>query len=160
VFKRFDIRLAINQILESFSLHASVRMIQFQVNWQGVIPTSMTNDKTRLQQILRNLVQNAMNYTNTSITVDICFLAPAGELQIVVTDDGAGIPAKIVKEIYAQNKKQRKDRRYALSGYHGIGLGLSISLLLAKKMGGELSLRTLVGKKTTFKLVIPCIECA
>jgi signal transduction histidine kinase len=67
----FNIKEALNEILESYQLQAQVRLLKFNIIWGRSVPDAIYSDKIRLQQIIRNIVSNALNFTKTSIEIEV-----------------------------------------------------------------------------------------
>ena len=116
-------------------------------------------DAKALRQILSNLVNNAVKFTDKgSIVVSLRQVTgEANAVEITVQDDGVGIPQKAQERIFesfeqADNTTTRK--------YGGTGLGLSISQKLAHAMNGHISLVSVVGRGSSFtlKLALPPIS--
>lgn len=106
-------------------------------------------DRTRLRQVLRNLVSNAERYGGPRIRVTVT--EDGHETVIAVVDDGGGIPPEAEETIFEPygTADHGVDRNPA-----SIGLGLSISRMLAHLMGGRLEYRR-VGGETQFRLTLP-----
>jgi signal transduction histidine kinase len=108
-------------------------------------------DPVRLQQILLNLLANAIQCTaaNGNITVDCRRVA--GATEISVADDGIGITSGDMERIF-----ERYEQGSNLGpGHSGTGLGLQVSRHLAQQMGGSLSVESVTGGGSTFKLRLP-----
>lgn len=110
-------------------------------------------DKQRIEQILKNLLSNALKFTSTgSITLRVSGNQSKEKISFGVKDTGIGIPKdkqKMVFEAFQQadGSTQRK--------YGGTGLGLSISRELARLLGGKIELRSEEGVGSEFTLVVP-----
>jgi signal transduction histidine kinase len=107
-------------------------------------------DKTR--QILINLLANALKFTPAGGTIAVSASCTGADISISVSDTGIGVPAdqhETIFEPFVQAKRavRTTDR--------GVGLGLAISRQLARSMNGELTLRSEVGKGSTFTLRLP-----
>ena len=127
-------------------------------------PASFSTDIKRLNQILKNLVSNAIKFTNAgSIIVDFSRpptdarlsrsgLNPANAIAIAVTDTGIGIPSDRLKIIFEafQQAEGGTSRSYG-----GTGLGLSISREIADLLGGEIQVQSEFGIGSTFTLFLP-----
>ena len=115
-------------------------------------------DRDKLQQILLNLVSNAIKFTESggSITIDIGArsddTAPEGVVFVRVSDTGIGIPRDKQQSIFDPFVQVS---RQLTSSSTGTGLGLSISRDLARGMGGELRVRSEPGRGSTFTLALP-----
>ena len=109
-------------------------------------------DPERLQQIFINLLSNAIKFTppQGEITV-LCVVKPTA-MEVRVSDTGVGIPADKLESIFEPFVQLDRGQP---SGNVGTGLGLAISRDLARAMGGELRVRSTVGKGSTFILSLP-----
>jgi signal transduction histidine kinase len=115
-------------------------------------PLFVTADKHRLQQILVNLVGNAIKFTPESGMIRVR-AAGDGELATIdVWDTGPGIPADRLQSIFEPfvQVNDGHTRPHA-----GVGLGLAISRDLARAMGGELAVESVVGRGSTFSVKLP-----
>ena len=113
--------------------------------------TSYT-DPERLQQILVNLLSNAIKFTAPGGKITVICEVAGDEMKVHVKDSGIGIPADKLDQIFepfVQVARGRANRSM------GTGLGLSISRDLARAMGGELTVKSEVGKGSTFTLSLP-----
>jgi CheY-like chemotaxis protein len=155
-----------NEILSMFSEVAKNQSIDFNILHGGGNFKSITTDKQRLEQILRNLLSNAFKFTDkggrVTLTVqkaprDIIFknekLFKVPEIiAFSVRDTGIGIPEDklgIVFEAFQQADGSTKRK------YGGTGLGLSISRELAGALGGEIHAESKEGQGSTFTLYLP-----
>jgi signal transduction histidine kinase/DNA-binding response OmpR family regulator/CHASE3 domain sensor protein len=138
-----------------FSEVAKEKNIEFKIEVKDA-PLVIKTDKMRLEQILKNLISNAIKFTSEgSVTLEV-IKNPKDEKQIcfAVKDTGIGIPREKQYNIFeafqqADGSTKRK--------YGGTGLGLSISRELAKLLKGEITLQSSVNEGSTFTLCIPII---
>ena len=114
-------------------------------------------DRTRLAQVLDNLLSNALKFTDPGGRVDVRVSAPNGVVAVEVADTGMGISpdeqAKLFQRFY----------RTAAAGEHaipGTGLGLWISKAIVEAHGGEIAVDSGVGRGTTFRVELPTTEHA
>jgi PAS domain S-box-containing protein len=116
------------------------------------VPPEITGDYERVQQVVLNLVDNAIRFTDEgSVTVRLSD-GGANQYAIAVSDTGRGIaPDEQVRvfEAFQQGSVQAQGR------YKGLGLGLSIVKQLVTLMGGEVKLDSTVGQGTAFTIVLP-----
>ncbi len=116
-------------------------------------------DPDRLQQILLNLLTNAIKFTprEGQVRVEVDADAGAGAkspaVQIHVRDTGAGVPPDQLERIF--DPFVQLDRRQVPASRRGVGLGLSISRELARAMGGDLTVESEVGKGSVFTIELP-----
>jgi two-component system, OmpR family, phosphate regulon sensor histidine kinase PhoR len=114
-------------------------------------PSYVLGDRDRIQQIVVNLVDNALKYGRPPVRLVV---ASAGDvLELSVRDSGTGIPREQRERIF--EKFYRADPELARSP-SGTGLGLYIARALAERMGGSLDLRSVPGSGAEFVLRLPC----
>jgi CheY-like chemotaxis protein/signal transduction histidine kinase/CHASE3 domain sensor protein len=144
-------RLA-EELSSTFQPVAREKSLEFRVVVEAGTPPSMFSDPTRLQQILRNLLSNALKFTEKG-SVELCVRSAEGErLLFEVKDTGIGIAPEqhgVIFEAFRQ-ADGTTNRKYG-----GTGLGLSISRDLARLLGGELTLESALGQGSTFALSVP-----
>jgi signal transduction histidine kinase len=109
-------------------------------------------DPEKLQQILLNLLTNAVKFTNAGGTIRIAGAREGSAVSVIVSDTGIGIPADKQASIF--DPFVQIDQGLARSG-HGVGLGLAISRDLARGMNGELTVTSEPGVGSTFSLRLP-----
>jgi signal transduction histidine kinase len=127
------------------------RGIQF-VRQPAAGPLLARGDPDKMQQVLLNLLSNALKFTSAGGSVELTYGREGDLVHIRVADTGRGIPADKLEAIFHPfvQVDQRRIRDQA-----GIGLGLSISRDLARGMGGELSVESTVGSGSVFTLSVP-----
>lgn len=113
-------------------------------------------DDLRLEQILSNLISNAIKYTKVG-KIEFGYKILGKEIYFWVKDTGIGIP-KDKHEIIFERFRQADDR--AFKGEEGSGLGLSISKALVELMQGTIWIESKVGEGSTFSFTIPYISSA
>ncbi|HEX9309528.1 MAG TPA: PAS domain-containing sensor histidine kinase, partial [Gemmatimonadaceae bacterium] len=113
---------------------------------------SVLADPEKLQQIVLNLLGNAVKFTDAGGSITLS-AKPAGNcIEISVADTGAGIPPQKLERIF--DPFVQAERRLN-QPVQGVGLGLAISRDLAQAMGGEITVASTVGKGSTFTLSLP-----
>ena len=112
-------------------------------------------DPDRLQQVLLNLIENACKYSAPEAPVELALLASEAELSIEVRDQGIGVPLEDQNRIF-----ERFQRGSNAPAGEGSGLGLSVVRLLVEGMGGQVSLRSQLGKGSVFSLHLRLVERA
>lgn len=133
--------------------------VTFSVVVNDTAPKQLTSDYTRVKQIAKNLVANAVKFTDAgSVTValwgarDLDGNPGDGFLALAVVDTGIGIDPEDHHLIFEsfQQAARGSTRRYG-----GTGLGLAISRELARNLGGEITLRSALGHGSTFACYLP-----
>ena len=143
---------------------AEQRGLSFAVEPDADAPPTFYGDEQRVQQILKNLLANAMKFTEKG-GVSLRIFNPAGAenplpgpaIAFAVSDTGIGIPAD--KQQLVFEAFQQADGSISRK-FGGTGLGLSISLQLARKMGGDIRMRSEEGKGSVFTLYLPLSAAA
>jgi len=119
------------------------------------LPDSIYGDEQRLQQILTNLVGNAIKYTRTGeVRVNLLYPDPT-QWVIQVIDTGVGIPKEARTYIF---EPFRQVDNSITQENRGTGLGLSITKQLVDLMGGKIKLESEVGSGSTFTVVLPIMD--
>lgn len=136
-----------------FKQVAKEKNIKFTIDTKEA-PLVIKTDKMRLEQILKNLISNAIKFTSKgSVTLSISKPNKSDNLlSFAVTDTGIGIPENqqpLIFEAFQQADGSTKRK------YGGTGLGLSISRELARLLKGEITLESEPGKGSTFTLTVP-----
>jgi len=114
--------------------------------------TSFYHDQKKIQQVLRNLMSNAMKYRRERMGVKI---SGEGDLLILIEDDGIGIPLEDQEAIFERFVRLNNEKRPYVPG---LGLGLTGVKTLVEAMEGEITLESKEGVGTRFKVRIPPIS--
>ncbi|MEH6451769.1 MAG: aerobic respiration two-component sensor histidine kinase ArcB [Psychromonas sp.] len=124
---------------------------------QGTFPDLIQTDDTRLRQVLWNLITNAVKFTQAGDVSISCICRPINsekvELIFEVDDSGIGIPEDQIDKIFAMYY-QVEGNNFAT----GSGIGLAVSAKIVKAMGGEISVKSELGKGSIFTLSI-AVDC-
>jgi HAMP domain-containing protein/CheY-like chemotaxis protein/signal transduction histidine kinase len=155
----------LDMIARPFRHEAENRRFTFEITTDPRLSRSLVTDAKRLQQVLKNLLSNAFKFTEQGSVRLSLFLAERGwsedhpvlrgapsVVAFQVEDTGIGIPSEKQRIIFEafQQADAGTSRKYG-----GTGLGLAISRELANLLGGEIQLRSEVGKGSTFTLYLP-----
>jgi CheY-like chemotaxis protein/CHASE3 domain sensor protein len=147
-----SLRRLCDELGDSFHSLAQERGLELGIALDERAPASIQTDPTRLQQILKNLLSNALKFTERGGISLRIGMSEAGRLAFAVQDTGIGIPEaqhEVIFEAFRQ-ADGTTNRKYG-----GTGLGLSISRDLAHLLGGELTLTSAPGRGSTFTLLLP-----
>lgn len=143
------------QVVSIFSLKANEKGISFTFDDSDVQGLKFLGDRLRLRQILINLIGNAIKFTSKgSVDVTVRQQSRGGEflLHIEVRDTGIGIDPKHFELIFERFKQADSS---VSRKYGGTGLGLPISLRLARLMSGDITVQSEPGKGSVFTLEVP-----
>lgn len=140
---------------------AEKRNIDLSFETQKDIPL-LVQDPGKIQQILYNLLSNAIKFTPEGGRVQMTTrIFGDDQLELIVEDTGVGIPLEdqeTIFERFRQGNTIPGGRKNTLTReYAGTGLGLSIVKELSKLLGGEVSVRSELGKGSTFTVVVPLV---
>jgi len=113
---------------------------------------SLQGDRSRLYQMLFNIVENAITYTQERGKIWVALRRRGDDAVIEIKDDGPGIPEQDLPRIFERFYRVEKDRARKTGGS---GLGLAISLLIAKSHGGTIDAASTLGTGTTFMIRLP-----
>lgn len=160
VIENVDFTLSdiLESVQEMFLMKAEEKKITFTVVIDERIPARLTGDPTRLNQILVNLAGNAVKFTDqggVEIAATLRSKDNKYRIQFDVKDSGIGISAEHVEHIFDSFTQAGTD---ITRKFGGTGLGLSISRQLTSLMGGEISVKSELGKGTVFSVVLPFDE--
>ena len=149
-FQHESVRKLLDDVYQTHSLliHPPLQFVKDFPVWDVQVYV----DSMRLTQVLTNFLNNANKFTETgSIRLGYCCPPGTGEVHLYVEDTGVGIPHSEQKMIF--------ERFYKRSEFsQGVGLGLSICVLIAEKMGGRIELRSEEGRGSRFTVILPCVE--
>ncbi|HVK11768.1 MAG TPA: CHASE3 domain-containing protein, partial [Gemmataceae bacterium] len=124
----------------------------FETRVSPSCPAEIETDRQRLEQVLKNLLSNALKFTHQGrVSLDVG-PAPGDRVAFAVRDTGIGIPAaqqEVIFEAFRQ-ADGTTNRKYG-----GTGLGLSIARELARLLGGEIRLESEPDKGSTFTVLVP-----
>jgi two-component system, OmpR family, phosphate regulon sensor histidine kinase PhoR len=142
---------SVNQAITTLSTAADRKEIAL-INALPPLLPDVKADPSALERILINLVDNAIKYSDDHSEVQITARVQSGEVIVVVSDQGMGIPAEDQKRIFERFYRVDRARSRAAGG---TGLGLSIVKHLVQTMGGEIWVDSVVGKGSTFSFSLP-----
>jgi CheY-like chemotaxis protein len=143
----------LNDVYSLMGVRAKEKNLPLLLQYQGTIPESVETDRTRLRQILFNLVSNAIKFTaEGSVKINARWLPNDSVLEIEVIDTGIGIPNEQQARLF--QPFVQAESAFTL-GQEGTGLGLAITKQLVDMMGGEISFESVLNRGSTFRVRIP-----
>jgi two-component system, OmpR family, sensor kinase len=113
-------------------------------------------DRDRIKQVILNLLANAVQYTQSGGAVTVALRKVEKQAQLVVHDNGPGIPADDLPHIFERFYRGEKSRRRSKGT--GFGLGLSIAYWIVRSHGGTIDAASQEGQGTTFMVWLPLLE--
>ncbi len=140
-----------DDVISLFWEKASSKGLDLAARVAPGMPVAVLGDPVRLNQILSNLVNNALKFTEEG-QVLISLAYDQGALTIAVTDSGIGIPQKKIDQLFEafSQADQTITRKFG-----GTGLGLAICKRLAEAMGGRIGVKSELGRGSTFWVRVP-----
>ena len=146
--RRVDLRLLTLEIANGFQARAAQSDKRIRVTTQAAF---ITADPDRLRQVLTNLLENALKYASTEVTLTLS-VSSRLEALVVIADDGDGLPPSDLTRVFDRFYRSDESRRRS-SG--GSGLGLSIVKALVELHRGRVSARNLEPHGAEFTVVLP-----
>ncbi|MBU1533732.1 PAS domain S-box protein, partial [Myxococcota bacterium] len=153
----FDFNDAVESVSQLFSSVAREKQVEFNVHVNPDIPSLLHGDVTRLQQVLSNLVGNAIKFTNrghVELEAHPLPLRNNEEYRVLfsVSDTGIGMPDELLEKLFTPftQAESSYNRRF-----QGAGLGLAISKRLVELMGGNMAVESEEGTGSTLYFCVP-----
>lgn len=152
----FDIRQRMAELHKTFDYRSKEKGLEFNVNIEENVPNILKGDPYRLNQILFNLVGNALKFTSKgAITVTVQLLEQVDnktKIQFTISDTGIGIPEHKQSQIFESFTQAYTD---TTRKFGGTGLGLAITKNLTLLQNGNITIKSKVGEGTTFGVELP-----
>lgn len=144
-FEKVDIDALIQEVIEKMRFMAGKRTI----NYTQVKRCYVKADKKRLEQVLTNLLTNAIKYSPDQSEIFVSTSTRQNRIIVQVQDQGIGIPKNKIEHVF--------DRFYQVNanGRQGFGLGLFICKQIMKQHHGSIAVKSIFGKGSTFTISIP-----
>lgn len=150
VNKEFNLRLMIDNTINIIGIMAEQKKLDFVVNLHQNLPAFIIGDERRLEQVLINVLSNAIKFTNkgfVEIDVSAEYYDDIVRLDFIVQDTGKGMGEDVITCIF--EAFQQEDN--SISRNHGgTGLGLYISKEFIERMHGKIEVESWIGKGTKF----------
>ncbi|EPG50895.1 response regulator [Leptospira kirschneri] len=150
--ERVTLRKFAKELISAFKLQATEKKLDLDLIFEDDLPEVIRTDSHRLNQILKNLISNALKFTERGKVQLEIKRQNKNKILFSVIDSGIGIPEEKHSAIFEafQQADGSTSRKYG-----GTGLGLSISRELTKLLGGEIFLKSKVNQGSTFSLSLP-----
>lgn len=138
--------------LALFNSKAIEKNIEYLIYLEPGMPINIKADSVRIKQILTNFLSNAVKFTPDWGCVSVSIRVVDDKLVMEVKDSGCGIEKEAVSRIFSEFEQAEGS---TTRNYGGTGLGLSISKYLSDMMEGEISVESVLGEGSVFRLAIP-----
>ncbi len=142
----------LQRLRETFEPMARQKGLALQIEADALAPSQLVADSQRLQQILKNLLANALKFTEHGKVSLHVRAGGSGRIRFEVCDSGIGIAREQLQVIFEAFRQADGSTRRR---YGGTGLGLSISRDLAERMGGSIQVDSEPGRGSCFILELP-----
>lgn len=147
---RFSVRKVVREVMHMLAMKAAEKHLRFTREVLPEVPEMLWGDSRRLRQILINLINNAIKFTDTghiSVTVSVARADDTVTLLFRVSDSGIGIAPEQVEGLF---QRFSRGEETAARQQDGTGLGLAISRHLVRLMGGEIGVDSRPGEGASF----------
>jgi len=146
-----DLMVMLSNIGALVNQQAQEKRLNFDIDFQFPLPCTIKSDPTRLKQILLNLINNAIKFTDQGSVKIVLKKHTDNLLMLRVEDTGIGLTEEQMAKLFADFTQV--DSSVARK-YGGTGLGLSIAKSLAQKLGGGISVQSEFGKGSQFTVLV------
>lgn len=143
---KVDVKALITECSEGLLQLYAAKKPTLRVNTEG-LHESVRTDAILLKRVMRNLIENALKYSDEGVKLEITATNRRGDFEISVKDNGWGIPAKDLKKLGKQFYRVRREGRKAQEGF---GIGLACVKKLCKDLGGKLQISSREGEGSLF----------
>ena len=146
-FEPFDLNIMTKEIIERFSEEAKYAKIKFKLSLQENVSTIC--DRYRIEQVLINLISNAIKYGSNSL-IEVSVFKEPGRAIFTIKDNGMGIAKDMQSKIF-----ERFERAINSTNISGLGLGLYITKQIVDAHQGSIEVESELNKGSTFKVCLP-----
>ncbi len=149
----YSVAALLSEIVNIIWLKAEKKGLQFNVDIDPNVPATLYGDEVRIKQVLINLLNNAVKYTNEgSVSLHMeCEYLESGDalLNISIADTGMGIKAEALPHLFETFRREEEEKNRYIEG---TGLGLSIVKQLVELMDGQIKVNSVYSKGTAFEV--------
>lgn len=152
----FDLRDMVESTCDMVAAGAMSKGLELQSFVHDDVPSALRGDRMRVSQILANLLSNAVKFTAVGeVALEVTVARreePGTAIRFEVRDTGIGIPHEKIDELFEPFSQADAG---TTRQFGGTGLGLTISLELARLMGGRITVQSELGKGSSFQVTLP-----
>jgi signal transduction histidine kinase len=154
VYQEEDITKLVKQAVTPWQPQLAAKEISLSLDLSDNLPL-VNIDWQRVNQVLHNLLENAVAYTHKGGTISVAAMTQGDWVEVSVSDTGEGIPAEDLPHIFERFYRVDKSRARATGGS---GLGLTIAKRLVEAHGGKITVQSKLGKGSRFSFTLPIAE--
>ncbi len=144
-----DINTVLNQTIGLLENHAQINNIQISRDFQPDLPI-IASDQSQLQQVFLNLMNNAIDAIQKDGLIEVETREENSQIEVRIKDNGPGIPEKHLNKIFDPFFTTKDVGK-------GTGLGLSVSYNIVEKLGGAITVESIVSEGTVFNVKLPIV---
>jgi signal transduction histidine kinase len=152
-FSNLDVGRFASEVVKDLAIAAADRGLELTAEIP-TLPVFVFADSGRLQQVLHNLIENSLRYTEPGGKIRVAVTTAPGEARISVADTGLGIPEADLPLVFERFYRTKRSRA---ANPGGSGLGLSIVRWIVEAHKGSVSVESVVGEGSTFTVHLPVI---
>ncbi len=141
----------VHEVVEQFQLVVSEKFQQVTV-WCANPEVSVLGDGDRINQIVTNLLHNAIKFTPEKGTIRVDVSSDSDHVRLVISDSGCGIPSEALPQLFHSFYQVHAEHT---GQTEGLGLGLAIVKTLVDLHGGQITVQSEIGKGATFTVIFP-----
>jgi two-component system phosphate regulon sensor histidine kinase PhoR len=150
-YEWFDLEELVEEVMRSMQLQFEKFRASVQFNRDGN-NFSIMADRMHITSVVYNLLDNALKYSKNNPSVEVSLTEKEQALQLVIRDNGIGIPAAYVDKVFDKFFRVPHGDRHNVKGY---GLGLSYVAHIIAEHKGTVTVQSEEGKGTTFNIILP-----
>ena len=142
-----DINNVLNQTIELLQSHAQTNNIEISKDFQSELPI-IESDQSQLQQVFLNLINNAIDAVEKDGLIEVKTRKKDSQIVVAIKDNGPGVAEEHLKKVFDPFFTTKETGK-------GIGLGLSVSYNIIKKLGGTIKVESKISEGAVFSVKLP-----
>jgi len=150
--KENDLPLLLKTSIKKIDMSAKRKVLTVNQMFAEDLRLSVEMDRDRIEQVIMNILQNAIHYTDEKGRIDVDIIPGQNCVQIVISDNGVGIPEDDLSHVFERFYRVDKART---GNTGGTGLGLAISKQIVDSHGGTISIESKLGRGTSVTVSLP-----
>ncbi len=144
---KININQPVTEIIDSLIAQGAFKDIEMKTNLSDILP-EINADPARIGQVILNILLNAIHSITPPGRIDVETRVEKDSIEIIISDSGSGIPEEYINKIFDPFFTTKEADK-------GTGLGLAVSYGIIKKHGGDIEVKSSVGKGSTFIVRLP-----